>query len=332
MLYGKSPFFDVNANMMYGRIMEEEPSFPKEFKYSDDSTDLIKKLLKKSGADRIGYDDEQEVFTHPWFNDIDFAKLIAKKLPAMIIPHVDEKPWQRESISTNGQTSDGTRSPPRGQVATDIELSFMEEEKHRKMGQAAAKLQGLTTPGCKMNESYEDFSYFEEEDHVETAMHHDDEDDILDEEFEEERRIQLLTNIEECSDENLDTKDALDSPKNEEVENRGLKNQEVDDKYVKRKSSVDAIDAVKINEKIDRKGSDVKPQASVNGLKRNDSLEVKINQNPIQLKRETQSKPTSVLELPRPNTPTPMMEIARPNTPSDIVPLPLPDKPIEKFE
>lgn len=93
MLYGKSPFFDANANMMYGRIMEEEPIFPKEFKYSDESTDLIKKLLKKSGADRIGYDDEQEVFTHPWFNDIDFAKLIAKKLPVMIIPHVDEKPW-----------------------------------------------------------------------------------------------------------------------------------------------------------------------------------------------------------------------------------------------
>lgn len=92
MLYGKSPFIHENANMMYGRIMEEEPTFPKDLKYSDDSTDLIKRLLKKTGADRIGYDDEQEIFTHPWFNDIDFAKLIAKKLPAIVIPHVDEKP------------------------------------------------------------------------------------------------------------------------------------------------------------------------------------------------------------------------------------------------
>lgn len=101
MLYGKSPFLHENAGMMYGKIMEEEPSFVKDVKYSDDSIDLMKRLLKKNGADRIGYDDEQEIFTHPWFNDIDFAKLIAKKLPAVVIPHVDESPGQKETVSTS---------------------------------------------------------------------------------------------------------------------------------------------------------------------------------------------------------------------------------------
>lgn len=177
----------------------------------------------------------------------------------------------------------------------------------------------MASPGCKMNESYEDFSYFEEEDHVETAMHHDD-DDILDEEFEEERRVQLLTNIEECSDENLDTKDALDSPKNEEEEQRVAKTLEADDKYFKRKSSVDAIDSIKVNEKIDRKGSDVKPQASINGLKRNDSLEVKMNPSPLQLKRDTQSKPSSVADL------------SKQITLEEPFASPIPDKPLEKTE
>lgn len=58
MLYGKSPFLHENAAMMYGKIMEEEPAFSKDVKYSDESIDLIKRLLKKNGTDRIGYDDE----------------------------------------------------------------------------------------------------------------------------------------------------------------------------------------------------------------------------------------------------------------------------------
>ena len=131
-----------------------------------------------------------------------------------------------------------------------------------------------------MNESYEDFSYFEEEDHVETAVFHD-EDNILDDEFEEERRVQLLTNIEECSDENLDTKDALDSPRNEEELVKANKHLDMEGKFIKRKSSVDNIDANKAVDKMDRKGSDTKHGSNGNNMKRQDSMDLKASTSPF---------------------------------------------------
>ncbi len=287
MLYGKSPFLHENSNIMYGKIMEEEPVFPKDMKYSDDAIDLIKKLLKKTGSDRIGYDDEQEIFTHPWFNDIDFAKLIAKKLPPMVIPHVDESPIHRDRpISEIGFDA----IVP---LKKNIELSFeIEDEKRKK---AIANL----PPGTKLQESFEDFSYFEEEDHVETAID-DFEGNILDEDFEMERRIQLLTNIEECSDENIDTRDALKSPPNETTSapQKPHKSVEVEDKFLKRKSSVDTLDTVSKNsEKIDRKGSDQKPSLSTQ--KRPDSLEMNkgTQVSPISGKREFTNRPQAACLL-----------------------------------
>ena len=304
MLYGKSPFLHENAGMMYGKIMEEEPSFVKDVKYSDDSIDLMKRLLKKNGTDRIGYDDEQEIFTHPWFNDIDFAKLIAKKLPAVVIPHVDESPGQKETVSTSVSGQDSGSQLTK----TVIDLSFDIEDQNRKKPQQVNQKNLNPSPTGKMNESYEDFSYFEEEDHVETAVLHDD-DNILDEEFEEERRVQLLTNIEECSDENLDTKDALDSPRNEEELNKSTKQPDLESKFIKRKISVDNIEANKALEKMDRKGSDTKNGSNGNNVKRQDSMDIKTSTSPFQPKRELQFKQPSSLDLPALNATT-MEEIS----------------------
>src|SRR5687768_3926064 len=121
MLYGKSPFLHENPNLMYGRIIEGEPTFPKEFKYCDDAVDLIKKLLKKNGAERIGYDDEQEIFTHPWFNDIDFAKLIAKKLPAVVIPCVENSNTTRRKSLNQRPTEEELNEQMH---EDDLDLSF----------------------------------------------------------------------------------------------------------------------------------------------------------------------------------------------------------------
>lgn len=296
MLYGKSPFLHENSNLMYGKIMEDEPVFSKDLKYSDDAIDLIRKLLKKTGSDRIGYDDEQEIFTHPWFNDIDFAKLIAKKLPPYVIPHVDESPVHKNRKFDTDEV--GFSNPPE----SPIDLSFeIEEEKRKK---AIASL----PPGTKLHESFEDFSYFEEEDHVETAIH-DNEGNILDDDFEMERRIQLLTNIEECSDENIDTRDALDSPRNEQNQPplKSLKSFEFEDKFLKRKSSVDTLDTISKNsEKIDRKGSDQKP--GLNSQKRRDSLEInKSNQpSPVAPKRDATNRPyaTGIADLSKSSNPS----------------------------
>ena len=48
-------------------------------------------LLTKNPAARLGYDDEREIFDHDWFQDIDFADLYNKKIPALIIPNLDEE-------------------------------------------------------------------------------------------------------------------------------------------------------------------------------------------------------------------------------------------------
>lgn len=231
MLYGRSPFLHDNPNMMFGKILEDEPSFPKEFKYSEESTDLIKTLLKKNGNERIGADDEQEIFTHPWFNDIDFGKLNQKKLPALIIPHIDEEgPYyhfldQEEEFKQN-----------------ELELSFerYDKEKEQRKNNPLITSAAVFPPRLTPDVSFEDFSYFEEEEAVETPFL--DDDNILEDEWQEERRVQLLTNIEEGEDEG-EERDALISPKNEEEDANSPKVERNDqpspeEKVLKKRGSV----------------------------------------------------------------------------------------------
>ena len=176
MLYSRSPFHHDNANVMYGKIMEEEVNFPKECKFSEESVDLIKKLLKKNGSERIGYDDEQEIFTHPWFNDIVFSKLIEKQIPAIIIPQVEESSSLFKK-SAGISADNGLNNP-------ELDLSF-ENQKELKVR--------VPLVGRSRTDSGEGFSYFEEEDFVETALHEDDESDTHS--AEEHRRKKFLETI-----------------------------------------------------------------------------------------------------------------------------------------
>lgn len=267
MLYGKSPFLHENPNLMYGKIIEGEPNFPKEFKYSDEVIDLIKKLLKKSGAERIGYDDEQEIFTHPWFNDIDFAKLIAKKIPAVVIPCVEHNTSLNRKSLSQRPTEEGSE-----EMANDdsLELSFETEaspSKQKKLG---------------VNDSIDDFSYFEEEGWVETAIANDE--NILDE-FNDDYRIHILSNIEEYSEPSLDEeigvpkekKDALNSPQGEMVHSSSNEGEEKE--KLKRKASIDS----QFDEKIKPKDGEKADRKTVDGpgtavLKKADSSD-KINDN-----------------------------------------------------
>lgn len=166
MLFGKSPFFHENSNIMYGKIMEEDPQFPKEPAYSTDSVDFIKRLLRKNGQERIGFDDEQEIFTHPWFNDIVFSKLIEKHIPAKIIPHVDEE--VAKLFKTKAQEAPEKK----------LDLSFERQPEKRKPTQTGSR-----------TDSGEGFSYFEEEEFVETAVQ---EEESESESAEEARRQKFL--------------------------------------------------------------------------------------------------------------------------------------------
>jgi hypothetical protein len=183
MLFGKSPFFHENSNIMYGKIMEEDPQFPKEPVYSADSVDFIKKLLRKNGQERIGFDDEQEIFTHAWFNDIVFSKLIEKQIPAKIIPHVDEEVAKLFKMKAQEEPE------------KKLDLSFERQPERRKASHTGSR-----------TDSGEGFSYFEEEEFVETAVQ---EEESETESAEEQRRQKFLDIIydEPVSDEEPDFAD-----------------------------------------------------------------------------------------------------------------------------
>lgn len=80
MLIGVTPFFNKNPQMLKSKIKNAKVIFPDRVQYridySDDLVDLIKKLLEKDRTQRLGSKGgEKEVLAHPWFKDIDRAKL-----------------------------------------------------------------------------------------------------------------------------------------------------------------------------------------------------------------------------------------------------------------
>lgn len=297
MLYGKTPFFHENPDVMYQNILEGEPVFPKEFKYSEEAIEFIKLLLKKSTAERVGYDDEQEIFTHPWFNEIDFPKLLTKALPAKIIPHIDEEILQWiNSESEEDQVKEMDK----------MELSFeIEEERAKKR---AAK-RSMANPSFaelqnQKEDSFDNFSYFEEEEFVETAVHDHTEREKLNQKFEQEKRVQLLTNQPEYSFEASEQdscegdqhkRDALNSPRGDT--GRKTKNLKTIDEYPaeelkmsRRQSSYDgkASNSDKQNGP-GRKGSDVKQKKP--SQKRSDSGERGITGQILQFSTMVTSSP-----------------------------------------
>jgi len=65
--------------VLYKAIQEEEPFFPEIL--TPDAKDLLEKLLQKDPEKRLGYrNGAKEVMDHPFFNVIDFGKLIVKQL------------------------------------------------------------------------------------------------------------------------------------------------------------------------------------------------------------------------------------------------------------
>ena len=79
MLFERSPFIHENSKIMFNGILREDPKFP-ESGFSEEAIDFIESLLQKTPYNRLGFENEQEIFEHPWFSDIDFAVLLSKKV------------------------------------------------------------------------------------------------------------------------------------------------------------------------------------------------------------------------------------------------------------
>ena len=104
MLYGKTPFFNMDKSRMFDLINTGSISYPKfiqiegedkprNYKVSDDAKNLISKLLVKDPGERLGKKGLDEIRKHPFFSGINFDDLKKKKIKVPFKPTIpkDEK-------------------------------------------------------------------------------------------------------------------------------------------------------------------------------------------------------------------------------------------------
>ena len=101
LLYGYTPFFNVDKDRMFDLIITGSISFPKTIKIegedkprnynvSDNAKKLISKLLIKDSGARLGRKGLNEIKSHPFFSGINFEDLKKKKMKASFKPTIDE--------------------------------------------------------------------------------------------------------------------------------------------------------------------------------------------------------------------------------------------------
>lgn len=92
MLVGVTPFFEKNMqqNELFKRIVLVKYRMSTELK--DDEQDLIKKLLVRKQSARLGNlsRGHRDVKDHPWFNEMDFKKLLRKEVDGPWIPEIND--------------------------------------------------------------------------------------------------------------------------------------------------------------------------------------------------------------------------------------------------
>lgn len=80
MLFGSPPFFDTNVNVTYRKIIMDDIQFPADA--SPEAKSLIEGLCDKDPECRLGAGENgrEMVMAHPFFRDIDWDALLAKKI------------------------------------------------------------------------------------------------------------------------------------------------------------------------------------------------------------------------------------------------------------
>lgn len=91
MVTGRPPFMHKNHHQLGIMIKHSKIVFPDPVKHkihmSEDMKDLIIGLLHRNQNERLGSKkDVLEIIGHPWFADIDFAKLCKKEIEAPYKP------------------------------------------------------------------------------------------------------------------------------------------------------------------------------------------------------------------------------------------------------
>ena len=101
LLYGNTPFFNMDKNRMYDLINTGSISYPKfiqiegeekprNYKISEEAKNLISLLLEKDPGNRLGTSGLQQIKKHPFFNGISFDDLVKKKIKAPFKPNIKD--------------------------------------------------------------------------------------------------------------------------------------------------------------------------------------------------------------------------------------------------
>ena len=101
LLYGNTPFFNLDKNRMFDLINTGSISYPKfiqiegeekprYYKISDEAKNFISKLLDKDPGNRLGTIGLSEIKKHPFFYGINFDDLIKKKIKAPFKPNIKD--------------------------------------------------------------------------------------------------------------------------------------------------------------------------------------------------------------------------------------------------
>uniref|UniRef100_A0A7S3GEJ1 non-specific serine/threonine protein kinase n=1 Tax=Palpitomonas bilix TaxID=652834 RepID=A0A7S3GEJ1_9EUKA len=93
MTYGRPPFYSENTSQMYEKILKDPVRFPPQVKVTDATKDLILKLLERDPKKRMGCGDQdaKTIREHPFFEPIDFDKLMRKEIEAPFKPQLSGK-------------------------------------------------------------------------------------------------------------------------------------------------------------------------------------------------------------------------------------------------
>ena len=105
MLYGFTPFFNLDKDRMYDLIINGSISFPEyytnnenneeenqiEYNISEEAKSLITKLLEKDPGKRLGREGLEEIKKEPFFYGIYFDDINKKRYKALFIPDINEK-------------------------------------------------------------------------------------------------------------------------------------------------------------------------------------------------------------------------------------------------
>ena len=131
MLYGFTPFFNLDKDRMYDLIINGSISFPEyynnendeeknviEYNVSEEAKSLLNKLLEKDPGKRLGREGIEEIKKEPFFYDIDFDDIYKKKNKALFIPDIN-----KNDLTSNFEEEylnlDITESPVENWIKTD---------------------------------------------------------------------------------------------------------------------------------------------------------------------------------------------------------------------